>query len=507
MNTGRAMSTGIFANFSLKFNYYLSRAIMKLIGVRVENFACFDSRTIEVKDGIALLVGKNNAGKTALLRAIQIIKFLPLGSFIGLPDNITQYFRPQKAFRIGLTFRLENDKELPISGLNKSDKESLIQDGVYEEVEFEWIAEVRHLSFRGAKFKIAGIKDLEAIQVSHTGEVASNHFQAIGSPLKEQPQVAGSSGHIAAITQSGNTRAVSFPENHHQLSSLRELARGVTYLSSYRQPARTMPLQTAEALPEDGSNLPAVLHTLLSNAPEKFEQVDRFVRDNFPSLLRVQVPTRDNQVRIALRTSHVNDLVSLAASGSGTEQLLAIVVFILQVKPQDILLLDEPHAFLHPDAERALVRFIEQVRTGPTLVSTHSPVLMNAVDPSRIVYVDGATNQLHDQEPSSIGEVFLALGYRQSDFLLHERILIVEGLSDVRILEVLFRKRDDFAKKLDLTLFSCLNGTSSTAKSLINQVIAFEKLLHAFSDRIRGMFMSSMAIRQILIFRIYTGFG
>jgi len=52
---------------------------MDLLGVQFEDFACFKSRFVALTSGVQILVGKNNAGKTALLRGSAALRGLPVG--------------------------------------------------------------------------------------------------------------------------------------------------------------------------------------------------------------------------------------------------------------------------------------------------------------------------------------------------------------------------------------------------------------------------------------------
>jgi predicted ATP-dependent endonuclease of OLD family len=51
--------------------------MMKVLGVKFLNFACFDECYLRLDGGIRLLVGENNAGKTALLKALTALNLNP----------------------------------------------------------------------------------------------------------------------------------------------------------------------------------------------------------------------------------------------------------------------------------------------------------------------------------------------------------------------------------------------------------------------------------------------
>src|SRR5882762_9009885 len=56
---------------------------MDLVGVEFTDFACFDRRFVPIRPGVQVLVGRNNAGKTALLRGLGALSGLPVGQATG----------------------------------------------------------------------------------------------------------------------------------------------------------------------------------------------------------------------------------------------------------------------------------------------------------------------------------------------------------------------------------------------------------------------------------------
>ncbi len=52
---------------------YKGEMMMFISNIRIENFRNFDSISVDFRDGINLLIGQNNAGKSNLLRALAII--------------------------------------------------------------------------------------------------------------------------------------------------------------------------------------------------------------------------------------------------------------------------------------------------------------------------------------------------------------------------------------------------------------------------------------------------
>jgi putative ATP-dependent endonuclease of OLD family len=46
---------------------------MYVASIHIRNFRCFDDTTVEFNPGVNVIIGENNAGKTALLRALGLV--------------------------------------------------------------------------------------------------------------------------------------------------------------------------------------------------------------------------------------------------------------------------------------------------------------------------------------------------------------------------------------------------------------------------------------------------
>lgn len=47
---------------------------MKFLGVELRRYACFDQQFVRLQPGLNFLVGRNNSGKTAVLRALPLLQ-------------------------------------------------------------------------------------------------------------------------------------------------------------------------------------------------------------------------------------------------------------------------------------------------------------------------------------------------------------------------------------------------------------------------------------------------
>jgi hypothetical protein len=127
--------------------------------------------------------------------------------------------------------------------------------------------------------------------------------------------------------------------------------------------------------------------------------------------------------------------VPLRYCGTGVEQLLALAAAILTATPGQVFLIDEPQAYLHPHAERALLQLLESHPEHQYVIATHSPTLLSSrlISQARLFTLSNGATTVTDL----VDEVDLldALGVTAADLWLADRLLWVEGPSDIPVLE------------------------------------------------------------------------
>lgn len=83
--------------------------------------------------------------------------------------------------------------------------------------------------------------------------------------------------------------------------------------------------------------------------------------------------------------------LDLASAGSGTRQVLLLLGF-LYARPGTVMLLDEPDAHQHIILQRdvyALLRKNARERCGQVIMATHSPAILDATEPERVLSFAG----------------------------------------------------------------------------------------------------------------------
>ena len=144
--------------------------------------------------------------------------------------------------------------------------------------------------------------------------------------------------------------------------------------------------------------------------------------------------------------------LDLTNVGSGTLQVLLLLAF-LYARPAAVLLLDEPDAHQHVILQRQVydrVRTVARQRGGQVLVATHSEVVIDATEPTRVMafFGDRPRPLATRSDRSQVREALKRL--TTTDLLLGREIgavLYVEGKTDERILSCWARILDHPARR------------------------------------------------------------
>lgn len=168
------------------------------------------------------------------------------------------------------------------------------------------------------------------------------------------------------------------PEMNDRFSAL-ELLQHSLFVAPHRVVGTLMQLTSQMNLSAGGNELAPFLQTLQSNDRRAFGQIESFVTTVFDQFEYVNARSVKNQVQLTLSVRGTSLEVPLERCGTGVEQLLTLATQIVTSDPGTIILLDEPHSFLHPDAERKLMHFLEENKDKQFVIATHSAVMMKAV--------------------------------------------------------------------------------------------------------------------------------
>jgi predicted ATPase len=258
----------------------------------------------------------------------------------------------------------------------------------------------------------------------------------------------------------------------------------------WADPLRKMPVSSPilgeHTLTPDVSNLPDVLHWLYNNKPRQFRRIEAEVSKLVPNLGKLYTPTMQNEATLGLIDDSDEDLVySMNQMSFGTRSLVAVVAKVILAKPGAWVCIEEPETYLHPKAQLGLFHFLLEESKGKRIfVATHSTAIAASCPLSSLFIVqrdaDRATVAV-PVTPADALEVIEQLGVKPSFSFEADAIVFVEQADHVPIFEA-WAKKFDFHIKVQ---FLDAEG-ACTLHYFANSRIALSNFVHTLVFAVFG---------------------
>jgi predicted ATPase len=462
---------------------------MQLQSVQVLNYKSFrDSGEIPLDPGFNVIVGKNDAGKSALVEALSLqAQSKPHRSLFSLPERDSRIPSIESITRV-------------ITYITQKNLQNILAGEAY--FYFEYDAS-QDLNLVFTKFQ-----DLVALQEPgrFIFECVNSGFRLGGfEPLFENPQQI--QRQVIAITNSeyphrftpalqGNN-----PNGYHLGHLIGQALAGRIY--TFRAERLNVGECSAfgkSLLEPDASNLAEVLNHLSTDNLRRFEKFIGHVRTIFPHITHISAPLVNgtNTSRILVwnipSESERSDLaVPLSEGGTGVGQVLAILYVVVNADTPQVIIIDEPQSFLHPGAVRKLLEILRQYPQHQYVITTHAPSAIAATGVESLIRVrrdgyESVVDFISARNESDL-RIFLAdVGASLSDVFGADNVLWVEGKTEELCFPIVIRNLNktpllglqilavqntgDLEGKLASRVFDVYNRLTS-ANTLLPPAIAF----------------------------------
>ena len=362
-------------------------AVPRLTYLRIKNYRAL--RDVEFRDltPLTVLIGPNGSGKSSVLDALDFLAEAVRG-------NLTQAWEKRNRFAGMRTRGSEGDIEFEveispsINGKRIKYELSLSEENQNPVLSQEYISIEHENGFYDQIFT--------AWQSGTSGTIGLGYYESDLSS-EEIEDISKQNNEFLRVKRIGgnqlNVGLLSVIKNQAQ-----ETARLiVSLLDSYRYIHLTdghlkgySDAGPREKLSPNGDNLPNVLYYLHTKHPEALEKITAQMRRWVPGLADIVTEiTSDERLLLRFRDAPFEKPLPAQYMSDGTMRLAALLTLLYEPGATGLLGLEEPENELHP---RLLHQLAEELgkatETRQLLVATHSPLLLDALEPEQVWILD-----------------------------------------------------------------------------------------------------------------------
>jgi len=155
---------------------------------------------------------------------------------------------------------------------------------------------------------------------------------------------------------------------------------------------KNLPAKKTFKLERSGSNLAQVLLSLHTERPKIFGKIEEILKQGISEVEELLTPlTEDGRTFIAIRERGFEQEFNYYQLSDGTLKLLSYITAAYLPEPQ-LLCFEEPENFIHPHLLQLLVEILKKSEKQ-IILSTHSPYLVDFVEPEEVLIVEKEEGQ------------------------------------------------------------------------------------------------------------------
>lgn len=421
---------------------------MELREIKIQNFKSIENAAVENIGDIDIFSGRNNSGKTAIFEALTTLLGCPISPQVqhtSLPPKLFSGKKFQeKTMEITLVFELNKTERSNgiikyYHGTSPTRLDSLIETNFLQKVEYSFQSFKGTNAFGLFQIRITGTEGEFGVIVERRLKnkfvVANIHASLTGNgPLTSKGLTV--NRFDVDLTQ-GNVVSKSDPWNF-PFKQFQDLMHGTYSFSPFRRSQPVMEAKTTKNLANDGSNLVQRIYTMKQNEDENWRQLREFAQVALPDLGFLQSRSVEKNTVTVFRDKKWKFDIDIHDMGSGIEQLLMIACVLISKSQGSLILIETPEHHMHPGAQRTLLQFIrDNLKNNQILITTHSPIFLSQRDLEMhvVTKTNKGTKVKRIEELDDLSQALGELGSRNSDLLLADFVLFVEGPSDEKIIK------------------------------------------------------------------------
>lgn len=220
--------------------------------------------------------------------------------------------------------------------------------------------------------------------------------------------------------------------------------------NAIRRPSSQCAAQDTHILDREATTLPFCINHLQSNDSYGHKILCEWINRIFPSVKWVQAPPIGGNFEIKclplMPEERRDDLATpLSRMGAGIGNVIAMLYVVLTSREPQVIVIDEPNAFLHPRALRELLAILEsEGKQHQFILTAHSADVLTAVNTRSISLLDfdGITTtvtQIGLKDLHALRGGLAELGIRMTDLHAKDRVFWVEGQTEELVMPEILR--------------------------------------------------------------------
>jgi len=355
--------------------------------ITLENFFSFGNRqTIELNDGVNVLVGINGSGKSNFIRAIELLKE-------GASENgFEEIFQKKWSGFSGVKNLGKDVKEdihlwfgLSTSVLKKSGNHNTpfnypsdIIDyniDIYPSGKTSYVLREILIDKHDSYVE----KDYPYLQSTSNDSYAQIFYKNNDGNIEEQEYSKKSIKNTNLFISQ-----ISDPERFKVLSLIQKAIKSISLYSNFdttfNSPIRNLnSYQSETKLRSDGSNLVSLLQKIKNNHTLEFEKIEEAFAQINPHFKSIDFDYLGSKFQLVIREKNLSKTITAEHISDGTLRFLLLLSILYNPERGNLVCLDEPETGLHPDMIRTIAKAIKYAANQGTqvILSTHSPLLLN----------------------------------------------------------------------------------------------------------------------------------
>lgn len=424
---------------------------MNIYKIEIKNYKSIkDSGEIEIDDRIMAFIGQNNAGKSAILDAIQCVfpstkKIVNKSDFHkGTHDNIeiciwlndvTDEYLEEKLFADTIAKLLDKvktleDDDAPQEKVDGA-KKKLVETREQKLTEAKELYQV-HDNTMCVKLVVANSDRLGTkyyLDAESVNEIKEADLKKILPILKVIPAIRDPKNESTAGTNSYLKELISMLDDN---------------------------MATDISITGSGTVSYSQLNSIIADeSAKRCKSISSSITDYYNEAIGVSdfEVIVSSDVNISKGTTYYTKILDkstniesdILSCGTGYQSMIILSILeayveLAQKKTEYILIIEEPEVYLHPSLQRKMIDTLLMISmNNQVLFSSHSPITVGKMERNQIKLVKRESGEATITD-ITIAEVIKELGIRADDILVNKGIIFVEGRDDKAVVECILNK-------------------------------------------------------------------